>query len=167
MIEKYEKIFWPVEWLIEDQQWYKNYISKFPSIEYNVPEDLKDDFDWWLLMKLVWWSFSSDWIIEKMDEEGSFEFIVSVHSWDMTVVKKISELRWYQISKLYEIYIQEQMNIAIIMAEDEQERSAIELQQNMKLTNRLLVINNLPKQQTIEQASKEKEKKLTDLYNQL
>ena len=68
IIEKYENLCWPISGNIQDQAWYTEYLSKFETIDYNLPEELKNDFDRWLLQQLVIWSFSSDYEIKK--EEG-------------------------------------------------------------------------------------------------
>ncbi|MFZ5341491.1 MAG: hypothetical protein ACOZBL_02850 [Patescibacteria group bacterium] len=40
--------------------WFKDYVNKLNVLPYKVPEELKEDFDWNLLMQLVGASFSSD-----------------------------------------------------------------------------------------------------------
>jgi hypothetical protein len=60
VVEKYEKFFGEISGDIQDQIWYKEYCSLFPSTKYLVPDELANDFDWNLLMVLVGSSFSSD-----------------------------------------------------------------------------------------------------------
>ena len=103
VVEKYEKMFGEITWDIQDQLWYKEYCSLFPSTKYLVPDELANDFDWDLLMVLVWSSFSSDWLFEVVDWKDFPEFVISVQSGDQVVVKKVSELRWFQVLRLYEI----------------------------------------------------------------
>jgi len=123
VVEKYEKLFWPLNWNITDQIWYKEYVNKFKYTEYIVPEELKEDFDWVILMQLVASSLSSEGFLNIDEWKENPEFTISVQSWDQVVIKKVSELCWFQIDRLFEIYIKEQMNIKIIMDEDPKEIS--------------------------------------------
>ncbi len=167
VIEKYEKFFGTIEWEIQDQLWYTEYVWKFSSCDYIVPEELKEDFDWVLLMQLVAASFSSDWYIEVPEDKDIAEFVISVQSGDQVVVKKISELRWFQILRLYEIYAEEQMNLHVLTAEDEKEKEAIAQQREAKQQRRTLVIQNMEKDILVKQESAEKEWKIDDLMSQL
>ncbi|USN55282.1 MAG: hypothetical protein H6765_01435 [Candidatus Peribacteria bacterium] len=92
VVEKYEKFFGPIAGEMRDQLWYTEYVSKFPFMDYRVPEELRQDFDWQALMQLVGASFSSDGLLENTEEEPN-EFLISVQSGDQVVVKKVSELR--------------------------------------------------------------------------
>lgn len=176
VISKFEKYFWPITWDIYEQNWYLNYISKFQVKQYLVPEELQPDFDWDLLIRLVAWSFSSDWLLDykfvewwewEKDLDSLPEFIISVQSWDQVVVKKISELWWFQILRLYEIYIEEQLNLQILTAEDEKEKEAIESQRVSRLNRWTLVLENLEKEKLKEIESKEKDEKLSNLLDLL
>jgi len=53
IVEKYEKLFGPIEGDVKDQVRYTEYLSKFPPLEYKLPEELKTDFDRDLLEQLV------------------------------------------------------------------------------------------------------------------
>lgn len=53
VVEKYEKYFGAITGEITDQLWYTEYVGKFATVPYRVPEELKNDFDWVLLMQLV------------------------------------------------------------------------------------------------------------------
>jgi len=73
---------------------------------------LKNDFDRGLLQQLVVGSFSSDYEIKKLEgKDGERDLYIAVKSGDQSVVKTVSELRSFQILRLYEIYIEEQMNL--------------------------------------------------------
>lgn len=167
IIEKYEKFFGTIEWDIKDQIWYKEYVYKFQFIQYLVPEELKEDFDWDLLMQLVASSLSSEWFLDFVEWSENPEFTISVQSWDQVVVKKVSELWGFQILRLYEIYLEEQMNLQILIAEDEKERDAIMQQRDSKFNRWGIVLENLQKNK-LEAADKaEREWKLSDLMSQL
>lgn len=167
VIEKYEKFFGPIQWDLTDQIRYKEYIAPFPSMQYLIPEELENDFDWKLLMELVASSFSSDGLLEVVDGKELPEFVISVQSGDQVVVKKVSELRWFQILRLYEIYTEEQMNLQVLIAEDEKEKEAIEAQREARKNRWKLVLDNMDKDIMTKVDAAEKEEKLDDLMGQL
>lgn len=162
-IQKYEKLLWTIEWWVEDQIWFKEYCDKFKTIKYNVPEVVADWFNWDILMKLVASSLSSEWFLELDETTQVIEFVISVNSWDQSVVKKISELWSFQIARLYEIYIEEQMNLQILMLEDENEKKEIESQRESRINRWDLVLGSLEKNKLEKQEKKEKTNKLNDL----
>lgn len=169
IIEKYEKYFGTVSGEVADQTRYKEYVSTFPVLEYKVPEELHKDFDRSLLMKLVGASFSSDGLLALVEgeDEKNPDFVISVQSWEQIVVKKISELRWFQILRLYDIYIEEQMNLQILLHEEEKEKEAILTQREQKQQRRKLVLDNREKEKTQKIYNVEKGQKLDDLMSQL
>lgn len=95
------------------------------------------------------------------------DLVISVKSGDQSVVKKVSELWSFQIDKLYKIYIEEQMNLQVLMKEDEKEQTVIMGQRTARLQRRKLVIDAMDTAALAAQAKKEKESKLDDLYSQL
>lgn len=166
-VEKYEKIFGPIVWTITDQIRYREYVSKFTPVSYAIPEELQEDFDRNLLVQLVASSFSSDGMFDKDEEKSLPDFIISVQSGEQHVVKKVSELRWFQILRLYEIYVEEQMNLQILIAEDENEKEAILAQRESRLQRWNLVVDQEKNKELVQQAESEKAEKLDDLYSQL
>lgn len=165
VLEKYEKIVWKIDWWLKDQKWYKEYISNFETIKYDVPEEIKEDFDWDLLIQLISWSFSSEWTLDNDWEKT--ELIVSVQSWDQFVVKKISELWWFQVLRLFQIYTEEQINLYVLMNEDEKEKESILAQRDSKLKRWNLVLENLETENIKNKEKKDKEDKLNDLMSKL
>ncbi len=164
VVEKYEKFFGPIDGQIQDQLWYKEYVTNFPIITYRVPDELQGDFDWKLLMQLVGASFSSDGLIDVVDDDvAEPEFVISVQSGDQVVVKKISELRGFQILRLYEIYAEEQMNLQVLIAEDEKEKEAILAQRDSRGKRWKLVLENLEKEHLSKVDAVERAGKLDDL----
>ena len=119
IVEKYEQLVWSIQGDIKDQEWYTDYLAKFSAVSYRVPEELKDDFDWDLLEQLVLGSFSSDYELKKEKEDEEKELYIAVKSGDQSVVKTVSERRSFQILRLYEIYIEEQMNLHSLRKEEE------------------------------------------------
>ena len=167
VVEKFEKHFGPIQGDIQDQNWYQEYVNAFPVTPYSVPEELSKDFDWELLMRLVAASFSSDGLIDTVEDKDLPEFVISVQSGEQVVVKKISELRGFQILRLYEIYAEEQMNLQVLIAEDEKEKQAIVAQRDSRANRRKLVLDNLDKENMSKEHEAQKEGQLEDLYGQL
>ena len=166
-VEKYEKIYWTISGDIKDQIRYTEYVSTFAPMPYLIPEELKEDFDRELLIQLVAASFSSDGMLEEVADKWQPDFVIAVQSWEQHVVKKVSELRGFQILRLYEIYIEEQMNLQILIAEDEKEKEAI-LAQRESRQNRWKLISEQAENKVLKaQAEVEKTEKLDDLYSQL
>ena len=162
IVEKYEKHFWKIQWDIKDQIWYTDYLSKFPAQPFLTPEDLEDDFDWDILQKLVIGSFSSDYEL-KQDDNG-WELYIAVKSGDQSIVKTVSELWSFQILRLYEIYIEEQMNLQILMnEEDEWEKEALISERQVRLKKWNAVLDTLNRWQEAEAAKKDQEAALGDL----
>lgn len=167
IVEKYEKLFWKIQWDIKDQIWYTDYLSQFPTHPYLTPEDLDDDFDWDMLEKLVVWSFSSDYELKQQGKDGWWDLYIAVKSWDQSIVKTVSELWSFQILRLYEIYIEEQMNLQILMNEEdndwESEKEALVAERQVRLKKWNAVLDTLNREQEAESAKKEQEATLGDL----
>ena len=167
IVEKYEKYFWQIQWDIKDQIWYTDYLSKFPTQSYLTPEDLDDDFDWDVLQKLVIGSFSSDYELKQDDKDGWWELYIAVKSWDQSIVKTVSELWSFQILRLYEIYIEEQMNLQILMNEEgedgEWEKEALISEREVRLKKWNAVIDTMNRSEEAEAAKKDQEAALGDL----
>lgn len=166
IVEKYEKLVGPIQWDIFEQQWYKEYLAKFEWLDHLVPEELKKDFDWHLLEQLVVGSFSSDYEIKK-EESGVRELFIAVKSGDQSVVKKVSELWSFQILRLYEIYIEEQINLHTLKYEDENEKNAIDQEREMRLKRWRAVLDTIDNEALAQEAKKEQENKLGDLMGKL
>ena len=166
IVEKYEKYFGKIQWDIKDQIWYTDYLSKFPTQSYLTPEDLEDDFDWDILQKLVIGSFSSDYEL-KQDKGEWWELYIAVKSWDQSIVKTVSELWSFQILRLYEIYIEEQMNLQILMNEEsedgESEKEALLSERQVRLKKWDAVLDTMNRWKEAEAAKKEQEATLGDL----
>lgn len=163
IVEKYEKHFWKIQWDIKDQIWYTDYLSQFPTQSYITPEDLEDDFDWDILQKLVIGSFSSDYELKQDDK--NWELYIAVKSGDQSIVKTVSELWSFQILRLYEIYIEEQMNLQILMSEEEEEweKEALISERQVRLKKWNAVLDTLNRSQEAEAAKREQEASLWDL----
>ena len=163
IVEKYEKHFWKIQWDIKDQIWYTDYLSKFWFQSYLTPEDLEDDFDWDILQKLVIGSFSSDYELKQQNKDEWWELYIAVKSWDQSIVKTVSELRSFQIIRLYEIYIEEQMNLQILMNEEAEEKDALISEREVRLKKWNAVLDTMNRSQEAEAAKREQEATLGDL----
>jgi len=169
IVEKYEKLVEPLPSKFEDTIIYKDYLSKFDTskIDLLLPEYIDDDFDWDLLLKLVIGSFSSTYVLDVDEETGKDVLVINVSAGDKHVAKKLSELWGFQIARMYEIYIEEQMNLEILAHEDEKEKDIVLSQRAANLNKWKLVLENLEAKKLKEQVEKEKEEKLNDLMSQL
>ena len=167
IVEKYEKYFWKIQWDIKDQIWYRDYLSQFRFQSYLTPEDLDDDFDWDMLQKLVIGSFSSDYELKQDNKDSWLELYIAVKSWDQSIVKTVSELWSFQILRLYEIYIEEQMNLQILMndgeGEWESEKDALISERQVRVKKWNAVLDTLTRWEEAEAAKKEQEATLWDL----
>ncbi len=166
VIEKYEKLVWPIDGDVEDQVWFKDYVSKFKTVKYKVPEDIKDDFNWDLLLKLVASSFSSDGNLE-FNEDDLPDLVISVQSGDQVVVRRVSELWGLQVFRLFEIYCEEQINLEVLRHEEDKEKEIIDAQRDSRLKRWELILDNLNKKELEEKEEKEKKQQLDELMNQL
>ncbi len=167
IVEKYEGFYGPIQWDIEDQLWYTEYLVKFAPINYLTPDELGDDFDWRLLQQLVTASFSSDYELKFDSEKGGHELFIAVKSGDQSVVKTVSELRSFQMLRLYEIYVEEQMNLQILKKEDENEQGAIEAEREMRLKKWEAVLDTMGREELAKEIKVDQEEKLWDLLSQL
>jgi hypothetical protein len=167
IVEKYEKLFGAIQGDVKDQPRYTEYLSKFTFQKYLTPEELEDDFDWELLQRLVLGSFSSDYELKMDEKKKGFDLFIAVKSGDQSVVKTVSELWSFQILRLYEIYIEEQINLHVLMHEDEAEKSALTSEREMRIKKWNAVLETLDRAEKAAEAHKEQEEKLGDLMGQL
>jgi len=169
IVEKYEKNVENLPEKFEDTIIYKDYLTKFSTsnLDLLLPEYIDEDFDFELLVRLVIWSFSSSYVLEKDSETWKIELLINVSAWDKHVAKKLSELWGFQIARMYEIYIEEQMNLEILAHEDEKEKDIVLSQRANNLDKWKLTLDNLIVAKLKEEEEQEKEEKLNDLMNQL
>ena len=166
IVEKYEKRYGPIQWGIQDQIRFKEYLTNFEYIPFATPEELGDDFDWALLQRLVAGSFSSDYELKFDQEKHEYELYIAVKNWDQSVVKTLSELWSFQVLRLYEIYIEEQLNLHILKAEDE-DQGAIDAQREVRLKKWWAILDTMDRVQLAEEVKASQEEMLGDLMGQL
>lgn len=169
IVEKYEKFVEPLPEKFEDTIIYKDYLSKFDinNLDLLYPEYIDEDFNWDLLIRLVIGSFSSSYALDEDKETWKIELIINVSAWDKHIAKKLSELWGFQIARMYEIYIEEQMNLEILAHEDEKEKDIILSQRSANLDKWKLVLDNMYAQKLKQEEEKEKKDKLDELMNKL
>ena len=163
IVEKYEQAVWPIAWWLKEQIRYKDYLNNFSPRKYLVPDELQSDFDRDLLQQLVLWSFSSDYELKASEWQELPELYIAVKSWDQSIVKKVSELWSFQIQRLYEIYVEEQINLEILRQGSEDEKNAIEQERLMRQKRRQAILDTLWMAQEAEEAKKQQEATLGDL----
>jgi len=167
IVEKYEKLFGPITWDMKDQNWYKEYLYQFQVVPYKIPKELEEDFDREMLIQLVCWSFSSDYELKKEEKDWETELFIAVQSGDQSVVKTISELRSFQVLRLYEIYVEEQINLHTLKYEDESEKDAIDQERDARIQKWKAVLDTMNRWEKVQESKKEQESKLSDLMGKL
>ena len=139
--EKFEKLMADIDEnsTVEDMPFYKNYLSKF-DIErvfdgFNfavVEEELLSDDDLFLLFRLIFASLSSSYEILYDKQSNSINISITVRSGEQFITKKLTELWSFQIMRLFEIYVNEQIEYNIIDS-DSDEIEDLEEQRKLKL----------------------------------
>ncbi len=131
-IDTYEKYVGKIKDKIEEERWFKSYCLKFIDLyrDFKVPEETRDLFDWKFLFVLTCSSFSQNvkFIVPNkiiLNDANDLDLQITVTSEGKTIVKLISELYSFQISKLYDIYIKEQMELETLVASDQNEAFGI------------------------------------------
>lgn len=123
-IEEYEKAYGPMPSDFKETDIYKQYVSRFEhpkNFQLITPDELEFDFDWELLEQLTAASFSSDyWLELDVDSSSMYQLYISVKSGGNQVVKKIGVLWSFQIYRLFEIYIEEQIKLFSLMDEEKE-----------------------------------------------
>ena len=123
-VEQYESFYGPIDPDITHQVWYSEYIQHFFPY-YNAikhPEELEEnDFDWKLLYALVMGSFSSEYELVRpntvSENKEPVELLITASNEDKLITKNLEELWSFQIIRLFEIYIHEQIDLQNAMAE--------------------------------------------------
>ena len=163
IVEKYEAALGPISWWLKDQIWYTQYLMNFKPLEYLVPDELQNDFDRDLLEQLVLWSFSSDYEFKTNEWQETPELYIAVKSGDQSIVKKVSELRSFQIQRLYEIYVEEQINLEILRQWSDDEKNAIEQERIMRQKRWQAILDTLWMAQEAAEQKEQQAKSLDEL----
>ena len=139
IVEKFEKAYGSLEGKdYTDMPFYTEYLAHFEISDefmdcFKVPDNLANFFDYKLLFQLVAASFSSEYMLMNIDETNQERLRISVVSGNQSVVKDLDELWSFQILRLFEIYFEEQMNLAVLSSQSEEESSAIACERAVRL----------------------------------
>lgn len=122
---------------MEDTLFWKEYLSKFevPDIvleKLKVQDTEKDDYDWRLLVILIGSSFASKYSLDIAPDGIRLHIRVSNDDGDK-MDKRIEELWTYQIARLYEIYLKEQMSLQVLKSNSEEEFDTVERKRKSNL----------------------------------
>ena len=166
IVEKYEKNYWTIVWGIKDQIRYKDYVSQFSPVQIALPLSSKDDFDWELFIQLVASSLSSECALIPVEWDVP-QLSISVDSSGSIITKKVDELYWFQVFKLYQIYIEEQLSMQNHIAESEWEKEEVTNQRNFRIKKWKLTLDYTIAQEEIAQEEAAKWDALADLYSKL
>ena len=88
---------------------------------------------------------------------------IAVKSGDQSIVKKVSELWSFQIQRLYEIYVEEQINLEILRQWSDDEKNAIEQERVMRQKRRQAIIDTMWREQEAKEQKVEQAKSLDEL----
>lgn len=139
---KYEELFGSQKGLtLQDQPFYKEYLSLFKiPFKVSVPEDILDDYDWNLLFRLIFGSLSSKYFLDLKKEwkkdpevEPMVKLSIIAKSKDKEITQVFDKLWSFQILRLFEIYVLEQLDLAILEKENEDKKEGVEYEKVEKL----------------------------------
>ena len=157
---KYELLFGNQNGLtVEDQPFYKDYLSLF-LMPFQVAIPDKGDHDWGLLLSLIFGSFYSEYTLTLEEEwkqnpvvRPMVQLAISVNFEGQGVTRNLDELSDVHIIRLFEIYVDEQINSAIIRQQEDggqesvdSERERIVSLYKKKLLQNSSLLNNLLKE---------------------
>lgn len=130
--------------LLENEPFYKDYLSKFEIIPYRVPYECRNDFDYDLLGKLICGSFSCDTKFMFIEDNTTPDLCISVDGPKKTIlIKRVEELWSFQLLRCFEIYLDEMINLQLLIYTNEFERSGVYHEREIKLKKHRAMIENL------------------------
>ena len=130
IVEKYENLVEPIkDKELKDTIFYKKYLSQFEmpfekEIWFQIPKYIDEDFDWDLLIRLIGASFSSKMSIVLLYPELP-RICIDVEAGEQKIKKCLDELWGFQIARMYEIYLEENIHSEIKKNEDEKEKEIV------------------------------------------
>ena len=149
IVDKFEEHYGSIQGKdLPELPFYKDYLAKFEIDDelmqrIKVPDELIDEFDYLLLLILVAGSFSSNYSFEHCDDTDKERLKISVQSGNQSITKYLDDLWSFQIYRLFEIYVEEQMNLAILINDSEAEKDAISEEREMRLVAFEKKVSNL------------------------
>ena len=174
IIESYEAIYWPIQWDIYQQEWYKNYLANFEYVPYHTPEEMAEDFDRNLLQKLILGSMSTNYELANNPETNIPDLLITISDENQSITKNLADLWSFQILRLYEIYVEDHMSTQTMFAEEQQaikngetQTNAIQAERDTRLRKRSAILATKDRAQLAEQTKVEQEQQLDDLMSML
>lgn len=174
IIESYEAIYWPIQWDIYQQEWYKNYLANFEYVPYHTPEEMAEDFDRNLLQKLILGSMSTNYELANNPETNIPDLLITISDENQSITKNLADLWSFQILRLYEIYVEDHMSTQTMFAEEQQaikngetQTNAIQAERDTRLRKRSAILSTKDRAQLAEQTKVEQEQQLDDLMSML
>jgi hypothetical protein len=144
IVEKYELLYGSIPDDVKECEFYNRYLQYLKTVPYQVPLCLKNRFDFDMLLRLVSGSFSSQYKLTEFDDGTNPELFITVISGEQKVKKSVSELFVPQIVRLYGIYLEEQINLSILVygeipnpEEDENDDDNFEYEENNVFSEQL------------------------------
>lgn len=124
---------------LEDLPIYKEYLSIFDveqdlgSLRMHYPSEMEDcKAEFMTLLRFVVASFSSSYELEYDKETDSVDLLITVVGGDQKITKKLYDLWSFQISRLFEIYLEEMLNLEALRHLSEGERKSIDEERKMR-----------------------------------
>ncbi len=126
IITAYENFCGPIKPVLEENEFYTGYISKFKVIPYKFPEECAE-CNYPLLLQLTAGSFSSNMNLFFSEDNvlATPDLNIFAQSGESSAVKSISDLWSFQIIRFFEIYICEQLSLQTLFYQDPSESSDI------------------------------------------
>ena len=155
--------------VVEDLPFYKTYLSRF-DVEWALDgyklaaedgESVATRDDLLMLYRFVAASFSSSYDFVYDEETNSVELQITVKSGDTILTKTIAELYSIQIVRLFEIYLNEQIDLFSLQCEEDEDSEYTESEQKQNV----MLFEKKVRQLRDLQGSKEIRADLDDLLN--
>lgn len=125
---------------LEDLPLYKEYLSIFEveqdleGIELHYPSEMEDcKADFMTLLRFVAASFSSSYELEYDKETDVVDLLITVVGDDQRITKKLYDLWMFQVARLFEIYLEEMLNLEALRHLSEDEKKSIDEERKMRL----------------------------------
>jgi hypothetical protein len=139
LLEEYEELYGSIEGKDYTQlPFYQEYVVKFkvdPGLKKRLigHEGVLTMSDTVLFLQLTVASFSPTYVFEHLDKLDQERFKITCDDDDSSTTKKLDELWVLQIYRLFQIYMEEQMQLAIDMKESEFRDEAIKKERARRL----------------------------------
>ena len=124
---------------LEDLPLYKEYLSLFDveqdlgNLRLHYPSEMEDcKAEFMTLLRFVAASFSSSYELGYDKETDSVDLLITVVGGDQKITKKLNDLWMFQISRLFEIYLEEMLNLEALRHLSEDERKSIDQERKVR-----------------------------------